>query len=228
MTLESKRRHSNYRRSLTARIWTAAGLGVAFVVLAVVAHQAEYGTAIDHAVLYWLVEGRRGAITSVAVGVTNAGSPAAMFCLALIACVVLWWRSSIATATVVALTLASAYGLSTATKAIVGAHRPPRAVQLMFETDPSYPSGHVTGTVALVGILAVVIGTGRDIATRAALAAVVALLVIAVAVTRLYLGVHWLTDVLGGVLLGGIAIALASAMLAVAARSPRVSGISRV
>jgi undecaprenyl-diphosphatase len=85
---------------------------------------------------------------------------------------------------------------------------------LLLEVDPSYPSGHVTGTLALVGIVAVVIGRGRSPAIRAALAVAVVAATALVALTRLYLGVHWLTDVAGGSLLGGAAVLAGSAALA--------------
>ena len=185
-------------------------LGAAFIGLALVAHRAMNGTMLDHAVLEWLLAHRRDGLTTAAVVVTTVGSPLAMTVLALIACAALWWRHSVATGLIVAATLGTAYGMSTTTKVLVGAHRPPPSVQLLLEHDPSYPSGHVTGTVALLGILAVVIGVGRRAAIRRALAAGVAIAALAVAVTRLYLGVHWLTDVAGGVLLGGIAVALGS------------------
>jgi membrane-associated phospholipid phosphatase len=193
--------------------WVLFALLVAFVGLAVVAHRAKHGTALDHRVLGWLVEHRGGALTTAAIAITNAGSPVAMAVLAGLAAVILWWRRSPRTGIVVVATLACATGVSTLTKALVGAQRPPRATQLILEVDPSYPSGHVTGTLALVGIVAVVVGRGRSLAIRTALAVGVASITLMVALTRLYLGVHWLFDVVGGCLLGGAAVLVGSAAL---------------
>ena len=143
-----------------------AALVLGFVGLAVVAHRAQHGTNLDHAVLGWLIAHRHDGLTTAAVVITNAGSPRSMWLLGAMAGVTLWVRRSPQTGIVVVATLALAYGLSTLTKTVVGAQRPPRVTQLLLEVDPSYPSGHVTGTLALVGIVAVVLGGGRSLAIR--------------------------------------------------------------
>jgi undecaprenyl-diphosphatase len=193
--------------------WILFAVLVGFVGLAAVSHRAKHGTALDRAVLGWMVEHRHGGLTTAATLITNAGSPVAMVLLAALAALILWWRRSWRTGIVVVVTLACATGVSTLTKALVGAQRPPRVTQLLLEVDHSYPSGHVTGTLALAGIIAVVIGRGRSLAIRTALAVGVVAVTLLVALTRLYLGVHWLSDVVGGCLLGGAAVLVGAAAL---------------
>jgi undecaprenyl-diphosphatase len=189
------------------RIWGVSALLAGFAGLGVVAHGAKHGTALDHDVLNWMVDHRQTWVTAIAIAITNAGSPVAMGVLAVIVAAVLWWRRrSLIPGLVVVSTLAVAAGLSTLTKGVVGAQRPSRATQLVLEIDPSFPSGHVTGTLALTGIVAVILGRGRSVGTRVALVAAVVVLTTVVALTRLYLGVHWLTDIGGGILLGAAAV----------------------
>lgn len=174
-----------------------------FVALGVVAHDAAAGTTLDHGVLAWMVNHRHPGLTSLAIAVTNVGSPVGVAVIAVAAAAVSWWRvGSARPAILILTTLVVAGAVSTLTKLIVGAHRPAQAVQLVVETDPSFPSGHVTGTLALLGALGVVIGRHGGRALSAAVIALAAAATMAVALTRLYLGVHWVTDIVGGLLIG--------------------------
>lgn len=74
----------------------------------------------------------------------------------------------------------------------------------------SFPSGHATMSPVVYFTLAMIVAAGeRDRPTRALLLAGATLLVVAIGVSRVYLGVHWPTDVLAGWALGGV-IALAA------------------
>jgi membrane-associated phospholipid phosphatase len=78
----------------------------------------------------------------------------------------------------------------------------------------SFPSGHMTRAVVVYGLLAFVVGrlSSRPWAWR--LAPVVAtVLLVAIAFDRLYLAVHWESDVIGGLLLGGTFLAAAISWL---------------
>ena len=192
----------------------AGALLATFAALAMVSHRAVAGTATDHHVLHWFVHHRSEWLTGPAIAITDAGSPVATIVLAFVIAGVLWWRRRTAIAPLIVIaTLGLAGAASTIMKVVVRSERPPLALQLITETDPSFPSGHVTGTLALAGIVAVAIGTGRSPAVRRSLYWGVAAVTVVVAVTRLYLGVHWVTDVVGGALLGGSALILGSCAL---------------
>ena len=67
---------------------------------------------------------------------------------------------------------------------------------------PSFPSGHTTTAAAFYAAAALVLGRGVGPHGRALLAGVAAGIAVAVACTRVFLGVHWLTDTLAGLFLG--------------------------
>lgn len=188
---------------------SVAVLLAVYAVLGLLAHDVHSGTALDHAVLDAMVRHRSPGLTAWALAITTAFSPVGVGVLAVAAAAMLWRRlGSPRPAILLLAALALAFAASTLTKAIVGAHRPPAFVQLVTETDPSFPSGHVTGTVAMLGALSAVIGHHGGRMTRAILIATTLLAGVAVGVTRLYLGVHWASDVLGGLLLGAAAAVL--------------------
>jgi undecaprenyl-diphosphatase len=73
----------------------------------------------------------------------------------------------------------------------------------MPEAGNSFPSGHVTSAVVLFGLLAFFAWqTWKSARIKVVSGSLVAVLVSFVGFTRIYLNVHWLTDVLAGYLLG--------------------------
>jgi undecaprenyl-diphosphatase len=88
---------------------------------------------------------------------------------------------------------------------LVDRERPP--VRHLDEAPPtsSFPSGHTAATIALWGSLAVLANERARSAVVRNLFLVLAFVVpVLVASSRMYRGMHYLSDVLGGVLLGGL------------------------
>jgi undecaprenyl-diphosphatase len=81
-------------------------------------------------------------------------------------------------------------------------HRPrPAVLHLVHATGSSFPSGHATESAA-VGVALILLTRGASHRQRIAAVVVVTALVAAIAGSRVYLGVHYPTDVLAGIILG--------------------------
>lgn len=93
-----------------------------------------------------------------------------------------------------------------AMKLIMHVERPPTLYAAT--ADFAFPSGHVTMGIMLYGFLAVMIAREHRGAGRWLPYAAAGTWVGMTALSRLYLGAHWLTDVLGGFMLGLAWIAL--------------------
>jgi undecaprenyl-diphosphatase len=104
-------------------------------------------------------------------------------------------------------------------KAIVARPRPP-VHELEVVTGTSFPSGHATEATAFLLVLAVVLVSGSPPRwLRLLVAGTAVVLIAAVAVSRVYLGVHYPTDVAAGMLLGGSWGVLTATALGASGRS---------
>jgi len=97
-------------------------------------------------------------------------------------------------------------------KPLIHRPRPPAGDLIGAASGPSYPSGHAIQALAAWGILALLAGAGRSPRLRAGLLATAAIIVLLVGASRIYLGAHWLTDVLAGYTLGAAWLAVVSAL----------------
>ncbi len=166
------------------------------------------------------VAGERSAgLTAVARAVTWAGSAFVLVPLALVCCLLLVQAGLRREAFAVALSLAGAMLLSDVVKLLVSRPRPP-VEHLQTVTGSSFPSGHATQASAFWFSLVLALAAAGVTPLVTRVAAVVALvLVLAVALSRVYLGVHYPGDVVAGVLLGtGWAVFVARRMWEVSAR----------
>ena len=78
--------------------------------------------------------------------------------------------------------------------------RPVYAAALLHSSSWSFPSGHAMGSLVGYGMLAYVLmllARGKR-GTQRWIAAAAAALIVAIGVSRLYLGVHYFSDVIGG------------------------------
>ena len=75
-------------------------------------------------------------------------------------------------------------------------------------TSYSFPSGHAAMSTVIYGFLAVLLAPALRAGWRWLAVCAAALLVCAIAFSRLYLGAHWLADVLAGVGLGSAWVAV--------------------
>jgi membrane-associated phospholipid phosphatase len=180
---------------------------------------------VDPKFTMWVTAHRMGSLTAAMKALTWLGSTAVILPLGL--ALGGWpllrrrdWRPIT--------TLAAALGAAVVTydivKPLVGRARPPATLWIGHFTGSAFPSGHATQAVAFYAMAAIVVGARASNRRRAVAWALATAVGVIVGFSRLYLGAHWLTDVLGGYALGVAWVALVTAVtLAVSGAHPRPS-----
>jgi membrane-associated phospholipid phosphatase len=118
-------------------------------------------------------------------------------------------QRSVAVFTFLTLVVGGQFLIANVIKSIVGRARP-HFDQLTGFSGPSFPSGHAVASAACLAAFALVIGRRRSLKVRVILTGLAVGLATGIACCRVMLGVHWLTDVLGGLALGWAWFALCS------------------
>lgn len=110
--------------------------------------------------------------------------------------------------------LTASYGVNHLVKYVVGRPRPTVVESLVSEGTFSYPSGHAMGALMLYGGLVFLIChlVGVNTGLKKCLYVLTGLIVLLIGVSRLYVGVHYPSDVLAGFLLGGACLSFAIAL----------------
>lgn len=136
---------------------------------------------------------------------TDLGGPVIMpvIAVALTAYAVWRWRSR-TPLVLVLLTAAGALATTVLGKDVIGRARPPRELAVPpYEVSASFPSGHTLNATAVLGITAyVLLVTFASVTARWIAVVAATLLAGAMGLSRVFLGHHWLTDVIAGWLLG--------------------------
>jgi len=182
-----------------------AAAGTFFVVLEDVATGDPLVRA-DAAIYNLLQELRSLIVDRVMIAITELGS--ATVAVAVTGAVLCWlvWRRAWHAAAYWVTAVGGAAFIGAVIKAAL--HRP-RPIPLYTGWDAfSFPSGHATTNAAIYGFLAVLLARDARPFWQSLIVATAVLMVTLIGFSRLYLGAHWFSDVVGGIAFGTAWIAL--------------------
>lgn len=185
------------------RLWVIAALLAALVALALVVTDDNWVTQGDLDIVRAVAADRSSWIGDLAELVSWLGNVLVLGVIGLVAAAVMLrqrapaWRAFLPLAA-----LGVAAVLDPLAKLAVGRPRPPLELAEVVETATGYPSGHSAQAAAFWLTLAFAASAHAGPGGRRRLLSMAVLLVIAVGVSRVVLGVHSPTDVIGGWCLG--------------------------
>ena len=175
--------------------------------LLAVAERPDGSTAFDRSITSWLVDHRASWLTTVARALSTVGSQKVLVPLVAVVAIVLIARRTGRTAVLLVVLWAGAIELYSLAKHVVGRPRPPMHLWLTSVSSTAFPSGHATQSLSTYAALALVAAAFLPRTRRPALA-LAAAVAAGVGWSRVYLGVHWATDVLAGWLAAACWVAL--------------------
>jgi undecaprenyl-diphosphatase len=209
----------SYRSSTPRNLLVALTFFViGFVLIALIYAGVKTGTGLaawDTAVHDWFVSSRTSAMTQIMEYVTYIFDPYLLLAVTVLGSVVWAWRKKeYWRPALVSLSLAVAFAVSTLIKTIIERSRPPEVdMVLPLETGFAFPSNHTYGVAVIALIIGYFLYSRRATAKTFYLwlASAVTCTVL-IAISRLYLGYHWLTDVVASVCLALVVLAIIMAV----------------
>jgi undecaprenyl-diphosphatase len=137
------------------------------------------------------------------IAITSVGATTTLVCASCVTLGFLVLTRKWHTALVLVLVLSGAGALNQRLKPYYGRSRPDAVKHVQYVETPSFPSGHALLSTSVYGTLgAIGISLLRERRLKIYLFVVTTLLVVLIGLSRIYLGVHYPSDVLAGWILG--------------------------
>ncbi|KAA1040234.1 phosphatase PAP2 family protein [Macrococcus equipercicus] len=175
-------------------------------------HESRLGKWIDNEVYEFIYSSESFITTSIMLGFTKLGEVWTMIVMSLIVICYLMLKRMKIDALFFALAMIISGTLNPLLKNIFDRERP-TLLRLIDITGFSFPSGHAMGSAAFFGSLAFLVSRHHKGAAKPYLIGLCILFIMMISSSRVYLGVHYPTDIIAGILGGVISILLAQTFL---------------
>jgi undecaprenyl-diphosphatase len=190
---------------LRPRVWrfiiagAVAMFAAMFLKLADSVRETDFVVRVDGHTMNFMLDHRLDWISRIARVVTQVGSTCVVTFVIVVAAAILIRRRRYLDAGFVAVSSIGTAILVAIAKQIIGRPRPAVSHRLVAATGAAFPSGHAAQSVACYGALAVIIVLAtRTSKIRWSACLVAVTIALSVGTSRVYLGVHWPSDVLSG------------------------------
>jgi membrane-associated phospholipid phosphatase len=168
--------------------------------------------SFDTTFLLWIHQFANPVADQVMLAITQLGNPNVVIPIAIITLIFLWLDRHYSEAKFFALACLGGAILNTGLKLVFSKPRPALWQRLIVETSYSFPSGHALGALVLYGAIAY-LGTAYYPRFAGLIYGGAIALTVLIGFSRLYLGVHWPTDIIAGYGIGALWLIICIGML---------------
>lgn len=169
-------------------------------------------SSFDEPIIDFVQSAEAPGLTSIMKLFTNIGSTTSVTLLAILTLGVLLWKKYRAQAVLFTIVLIGTGILNQVLKLIFKRERPDFN-RLIDIGGYSFPSGHTMMAFSLYTVLAYIVWRNlKTTGSRMAIAIVATFMIVMIAVSRIYLGVHFPSDIVGGILASSVWLIASIAM----------------
>ncbi|MCC5646840.1 phosphatase PAP2 family protein [Nostoc sp. CHAB 5824] len=193
------------------------GLASCLLILFVLAKLADEvlereAFTFDTTFLLWLHQFANPHLDNLMLFITNLGNPNTVVIVAGVTLLLLWWQRYREEAKIFVLACLGGLILNTGLKLLFSKPRPELWHRLISEKSFSFPSGHALGSMVLYGFIAYELAIHYPHFAKVIYSLTV-IFIAAIGISRLYLGVHWPTDIIAGYGVGFLWLMICITML---------------
>lgn len=175
-------------------------------------HESRLGKWIDNEVYEFIYSSESFITTTLFLGVTKIAEVWAMVCLSLLLIAYLMLKKLNIEALFFAIAMSLSSTLNPLLKNIFDRERP-TLLRLIDISGFSFPSGHAMSSAAFFGSTMYIANRVLDGKSRGFMIGLSALFIILISSSRVYLGVHYPTDIIAGIIGGAFCVVLSTLIL---------------
>lgn len=159
-------------------------------------------TLFDDKIYQFIISFQNDTLTNIMKVITSFANPLTIVSLCLASLLSLIWKFKASIYLIIVTIISTVFNFLT--KNIVLRNRPDHS-RLIEETGYSFPSGHAMGSIAFYGFIIFLLSKSKiNKNLKIFLSIIIGLTIFLIGISRIYVGVHYPSDIIGGFLLGYI------------------------
>lgn len=159
-------------------------------------------TLFDDKIYQFIISFQNDTLTNIMKVITSFANPLTIVSLCLASLLSLIWKYKASIYLIIVTIISTVFNFLT--KNIVLRNRPDH-LRLIEETGYSFPSGHAMGSIAFYGFIIFLLSKSKiNKYLKIFLSIIIGLTIFLIGISRIYVGVHYPSDIIGGFLLGYI------------------------